>query len=94
MVKCKNCGAAIETVQVDFFNKDGSDCYVECAFEEYDNGAIELDVDPNWTGYDLSDEERMNGIKCPHCGKFPFADEIHVYDIVRVIMFKEKEVET
>ena len=94
MAKCKNCGKPIETVQVNFFNPDGSDSYCECAFEGYDNGCIELDVDQEWTGNDLSYEERKETIRCPHCGKFPFADEMTVYDIVRVIMFEEEEDET
>lgn len=90
LVKCKCCGAMIDHVNVDFFNVFGDDAEIPCSFDVHENGAVELDVDSNWTGYELDDdEEREKTISCPHCGKFPFADQIQVYEIVRVVMFTE-----
>lgn len=46
----------------------------------------------NWTGYDLSEEEMLETITCPHCKQFPFkSKEIQVYDVVRVVCFKAEE---
>ena len=90
MAKCKCCGKEIQSVQVNFFNREGDDSWVLCGFEEYAPNAIELDVDNNWTGYELDEEEQRGTIKCPHCGKFPFEDEIQIYEIVRVVMFTAK----
>ncbi len=44
----------------------------------------------NWTGYELTEEEMIDGIRCPICGEFPFKHkEVQVYDVVRVVCFKE-----
>ena len=90
MAKCKRCGKEIDHVMVDFFDREGYDRPVSCTFDEYpDEHAIELDVDHEWTGYELDfqTDECRDTIRCPFCDKFPFDDEIHVHDIVRVIMF-------
>ena len=90
MAKCKRCGKEIDHVRVNFFDHEGADADISCSFVEYPNEhAIELDVDRGWTGYDLDyeTEECRDTIRCPFCDKFPFDDEIHVCDIVRVIMF-------
>ena len=47
---------------------------------------------PHWTGYEVSEEEMLDTIVCPHCKQFPFqSKEIQVYDVVRVVCFKEGE---
>ena len=91
MAVCRCCGKTIDHVMVNFFGIDGCDSFIPCDFKEYENGAIELDVDKNWTGYELEDEERKETIECPECNKFPFDDEFQIYEIVRVVMFNEKK---
>lgn len=86
-MNCNKCGKVMDFVLVNFFDREGDDSYTPCEFTECNGGAVELDVDNNWTGYELTEEEQMETILCPHCRKFPFEKEIQVYDIVRVVMF-------
>lgn len=92
-MKCENCGKEIEYINLDFFNYDGSDDYCEVPF--YTDGVsdnIIMDVNSDWTGYELSEEEQMETIVCPCCKKFPFKHkEVQVYNIVRVVCFADKE---
>lgn len=92
-MKCEKCGKEMHMIKVNVFNYDGSDSFVPYMYkEEQDELAVVLDTDKNWTGYELSEEEMIETIACPHCGKFPFIDkEIHVYDIVRIVCFKSKK---
>ena len=100
MIRCEKCGKTFNWLAVDEFDRDGSD-YDRCYFVDTDEGtedkedseydAVWLDTNANWTGYGMSEEEQLETIKCPHCGRFPFrCKEIQVYDIVRIVMFKEK----
>lgn len=93
-MKCEKCGKEMYLVNVDVFNQNGYDSTVGYLYnEQYDEQAIVIDTNKNWTGYELSEEEMMERITCPHCGKFPFNHkEVQVYDIVRIVCFKsEKE---
>lgn len=92
MTKCGHCGKDINHVMVNFFNHEGQDSFIPCEFSEYENNAIELDVDHNWTGDELTDEEAKETIVCPYCGKFPFdeKEELQVYEIVRLVMFRKE----
>ena len=49
----------------------------------------------NWTDYELTDEERKDGIRCPYCGKYPFdmKSEIEIYEPVEVMMWKAKKLQ-
>ena len=90
MAKCEKCGKEIGTLLVDIFNRDGSDSFCAHEITEYPENAVCVDVDPNWTGNELSEEEMLETIKCPHCGEFPFKSaEIQTATFVRIIMFKE-----
>jgi hypothetical protein len=90
MVKCEKCGKEIKTLLVDIFNRDGSDSFYTHEIVEYAENAACVDVDPNWTGNELSEEEALDTIKCPCCGKFPFdSEEIQAVEFVRVVMFKD-----
>ena len=89
---CENCGKEIKTLFVDFFEIDGSDNLYELPLSECENGAVYVDANPNWTGYDLTEEEQKDSILCPNCSKFPFKnEEIQVHEIVRVVCFKSKK---
>lgn len=89
---CEKCGAVINTVMLDMFKYDGSDSDVShpIEYENEQTGAIVIDTTPNWTGYELTESEMTQCMSCPNCGKFPFkCKEIQVYNIVRVVCFKE-----
>ena len=65
MIKCTHCGKEIKRVKVNYFKPDGSDGYQEIPIEVSHNGGIAIIAQQNWTGYELSAEERRNTIKCP-----------------------------
>lgn len=90
MITCEKCGAKISFLEVDVFNYDGSDSCRDTTFEEFDVNAIVVDLDKNWTGYELSEEEMRETITCPSCHKWPFkSEEIQIYEFVRVVMFRQ-----
>lgn len=61
----------------------------EIQIEECEEDAVFFETDQNWTGYELSEDEMNDGIRCPKCGKNPFKNqEIQIYDVVRVVKFK------
>lgn len=92
-MRCESCGKEINFLSVDVFNYDGSDSFQEYPFvEDEETGAVSFDTSSDWTGYALSEEEMMDTIECPHCHTFPFeSDEIQVYEIVRVVCFKNDD---
>lgn len=95
-MKCLNCGEIIDEVLVNTFIYDGSDTEVKTPIEHIYNetgrklvgGVIRTTY--NWTGYELTDEERKETIVCPICKKYPFNndDEIETNEVVEVICFK------
>lgn len=89
--KCKKCGKEINEVIINNFDYDGTDFFTKVPFKQVLHNAIYFDTDINWTGYELTDEERKEGIKCPYCKKYPFDDkeEIQTYEYVRVVCFKK-----
>ncbi|MCI9092633.1 MAG: hypothetical protein HFF36_02445 [Coprobacillus sp.] len=89
-MKCEKCGKEISFLNVNHFNHDGSDSYLSITFEEVPDNAVLIETNKNWTGYDLSEEEMIETIQCPLCGKFPFKnEEIQLYELVKVVMFKK-----
>ena len=53
--------------------------------------AVVIDTNSAWAGYELSDEERLETIKCPYCNQFPFENkEIQEYEIIRLVMFRRR----
>ena len=89
-MKCEKCGHEIEHVEVDMFDREGADSWCDYLILEHENG-IYLDLDRSWTGYGLSDEERVECIRCPHCHQFPLiCTEIQEYEIMREVMFTTK----
>lgn len=90
-MRCEKCGRKINSLLVDFFNYDGSDSDYEISLNERGRAAF-VDVNKNWTGYELSKNEQKNTICCPYCKQFPFkSNEIQVESIIRVICFKQNE---
>ncbi|MEE1255962.1 MAG: hypothetical protein UHN47_05565 [Lachnospiraceae bacterium] len=89
-MKCEKCGKQIDEVKIDVFTREGKDILVLVPIIEYENGAVGIETDTNWCGYDLTQEEQADCITCPCCGLFPFKnDEIQTHEILRVVCFKE-----
>ena len=86
---CEKCGKKLDHIITSVFNYDGSDS--ECSFPiDYyeDGGCIQFSTTQNWTGYELSDAEQKDSIRCPFCGEFPFDanEEIELYEPEKVIV--------
>lgn len=94
-MKCEKCGEEIGKLIINKFLHDGSDCAEYVYIEECNTtNAICFDTDKNWCGYELSEEEMMEDIRCPNCDEFPFKHkEVQVYDVVRVVCFKSEVAE-
>ena len=87
---CEKCGKKIDHIITSVFNYDGSDSdYSIPITYSKENGCVSFSTSQKWTGYDLTDEEQKEGIRCPYCGKFPFDDsiEIEFYEPVEVMMW-------
>ena len=93
MILCKHCGWPVLNVLCNCFNNEGCDSYrlVPIAEPHGHGGVAEFDLPTSWTGYELSEEEQMDTILCPHCKKFPFSTSagINVQTIVNVVCFEE-----
>lgn len=90
-MKCEKCGKEIDKVKISVFSYDGSDsdCLIYIDEGKYEN--VIFETSPHWCGYELSEEEMMEDIRCPHCNEFPFKHkEVQVYDVVRVVCFKSE----
>ena len=86
---CEKCGKEIDHINTSVFNYDGSDSdYSIPITYSKENGCVLFSLSQNWTGYELTDEEQKERIRCPYCGKFPFNDsiEIEFYEPVEVMM--------
>lgn len=91
-MKCEKCDANLAFLELNMFNKNGSDSWCDTFVEEADENAAVVDTEQSWTGYELTEEEMIDCIRCPKCKKFPFTDkEIQVYNIVRLVMFRRDE---
>ena len=87
-MKCEKCGNEISRFMLNIFDRDGSDYDYPHSVEECKENAVVIETTPDWCGYELSEEEQMECISCPHCGKFPFKHkEGQVYTFVRVVCF-------
>lgn len=90
---CKCCGKAIDHINTSYFNLDGTDSEVSHQIQyKPRSGCVSFTTDRNWTDYELTDEERKEGIRCPYCGKYPFDKncEIDLYEPVEVLMWVQK----
>lgn len=90
-MNCEKCGKEIDYLSIDTFDWDGSDRFETLPITEDTDGSVYVDVEPNWTGYGLSEEEMPETIRCPECGQFPLENrEIHAHDMVRVVLFRKE----
>lgn len=90
-MNCEKCGKEIDYLSIDTFDWDGSDSFETLPITEDTDGSVYVDVEPNWTGYGLSEEEMPETIRCPECGQFPLENrEIHAHDMVRVVLFRKE----
>ena len=90
-MKCACCGQEIDCVRTNVFDRDGSDYKIIYPIASCEEDAFVFDTNENWCGYGLSEEEVMDEIECPLCGKFPFRHkEVQIYEIVRVVCFSEE----
>ena len=73
--------------------RDGSDAEdLPYIIENEISNSVFFETDSNWCGYELTEEEMIEIIRCPNCGNFPFKyKEVQVYDVVRVVCFKTEE---
>lgn len=93
-MKCEKCGKEIDKVKISIFSYDGSDSDYLTNINEGEEGNVLFETNQNWCGYELSEEEMMEDIRCPHCNEFPFKHkEVQVYDVVRVVCFKSEVAE-
>ena len=89
-IKCTCCGKTIKAINTNFFANDGSDFESLVPFQEITDVYTKMVVPTFWCGVDLANSERRDIITCPHCGKFPFADnEIQTYSVVEVVCFNK-----
>lgn len=88
---CEKCKSNLTKLQVNIFNYEGIDYWNEVPITEIDNeDAVVITTDKNWTGYELSEEEMRDSIRCPYCHKWPVKNkEIQIYEPVEVLFFKE-----
>lgn len=94
MIKCEKCGRGMPYININEFLKDDSDADIERPYAKCAANAIVIETDHAWTGYDLSEEEQIETIKCPFCHKFPFeAETIFVKKIVEITCIKRSEQE-
>ena len=90
-MNCEKCGKEIDYLSIDTFDWDGSDNFKTLPITEDTDGSVYVDVEPNWTGYELSEVEMPETIRCPECGQFPLENrEIHAHDMVRVVLFRKE----
>lgn len=91
---CEKCGKKIDHIITSVFNSyDGSDS--EYSFPityNEDGGCIQFSTTQNWTGYELSDTEQKDSIRCPFCREFPFDanEEIELYEPEEVVVMMWK----
>ena len=86
---CEKCGKKIDHIITSVFNYDGSDS--EYSFPityNEDGGCVQFSTTQNWTGYELTDAEQKDGIRCPFCHEFPFDtnEEIVLYEPEEVVV--------
>lgn len=88
---CEKCGKELEYIEVDRFEMNVIDFSAKYSYKEVPQDAVIIDTDSTWTGYKLSEEERLETIRCPYCREYPFQEtEIQVREIVRIVMFKKE----
>lgn len=89
-MKCKNCNKEIESVIISMFSHNGDDYDMRVNLEEFEDNAKVITSDKNWTGYELTEEEQIEDIRCPYCKKFPFKHkEVQVHEYIHIVCFDD-----
>ena len=89
-MKCEKCGKDINQVRINVFRYDGLDVDILENINECEEDTVVFETTQNWTGYELTEEEMIDGIRCPICGEQQVKQkEVQGYDVVRVVCFKE-----
>ena len=90
-MKCEKCGKELGSLEVDMFDRDGSDDWYDVEINE-DHGVVIANVTPEWTGDGLSEEEYHETIRCPHCRQFPFIDKfVDATTFISLVMYPKAE---
>lgn len=87
---CQCCGKPLDHLMVNMFAYDGSDSFEKTELTYIkDSVCVTISTTPNWTGYELDDDERKETIVCPECGEYPFDKtcEIQIDEPVNVMMW-------
>ena len=88
-MKCEKCGHELDVIAVDVFNHFGENL-PSLQRPRVVGNAVIAETSKNWCGYRLPDEEALDTIRCPHCGKFPFENtELQRYEVISLVMFKK-----
>lgn len=80
-VFCSECGKKLDKVKLHMFGFNGSeyeyDDPVDFTSTLMDDGTLGICIctDTSWCGYDQCEEDQAHDIRCPYCGKFPFASK-------------------
>lgn len=91
MIKCEKCGAELTELSVNCFCRDGSDAQIMVPVEAYGD-AVMMEVSKSWTGYELSEEERLDTISCPYCRKFPFKYRgLNSFELIQIVCFRSRD---
>lgn len=91
-MKCEKCGCNLPYVQINDFQVDEYDWYWDKSIKQTSANTAIVETTKNWRGYGLSKEEMSNTIRCPKCKQYPFENnEIQIYDVVRIVMFKRDD---
>ena len=92
MILCKHCGKQLDQIGARCFNCDSSDSLYMFDVGRVINDAVVFELPASWCGYELSEDEAMETIICPHCGEFPFSDSAGLNQdrIVRIVCFSEE----
>lgn len=86
-MKCEICGKELNSLEVNMFDADGGDDWCDVDVDE-ESGVAYMSVLTCWTGYELSEEEQVDTIRCPHCHKYPFVNRfVDACTYVNVLMY-------
>lgn len=88
-MKCEKCGHELDVIAVEVFNHFGENL-PSLQRPRVVGNAVIAETSKNWCGYRLPDEEALDTIRSPHCGKFPFENtELQRYELISLVMFKK-----
>ena len=93
---CEKCGRQISNIQLRVVDYNGNDSVYPFPLSfDRETGCVLFETSRNWTGYELTDEEIKEDIRCPYCGKYPFDEneEVDFVEPVQVLMWTSYQTE-